>query len=294
MLIPDFSQYDILKGVKTMGSPNYIFETQKYIRSSIRNSITLPNGIVMPIFTDEMKSKEIRKPNFVDKTFSISGLECDDFSMPIRKYKVIGDISNVDGIDINSFIVKQIEGDTSHSMFTLTKNDCKHLGIDYQSGLQLLPKSQNIKFDEDISLKIDRMNLSTYPLSFDDKKSIMYMVIEIPCVNNGKQIIYENTLYNINSFEIRTRKNIFSQNGFSSFNFNDSIPFRVLKKRHTDNILLELSFGKHINGVLCGLEPNTINGSFDDFFKVIVHTQCYLDNQIDNKLYNKKMYFNFD
>lgn len=294
MLIPDFSQYDILKGVKTMGSPNYIFETKKYIRSSLRNSITLPNGIVMPIFTDEMKSKEIRKPNFIDKTFSISGLECDDFSMPSRKYKVIGDISNVDGIDINSFIVKQIEGDTSHSMFTLTKNDCKHLGINYQSGLQLLPKSQSIKFDEDISLKFDRMNLSTYPLSFDDKKSIMYMVIEIPCVNNGTQIICENTLYNINSFEIRTRKNIFSQNGFSSFNFNDSIPFRVLKKRHTDNILLELSFGKHINGVLCGLEPNTINGSFDDFFKVIVHTQCYLDNQIDNKLYNKKMYFDFD
>lgn len=294
MLIPDFSLYNMFEGVKTMGSPNYIFETKKYIRTSIRNSITLPNGIVMPIFTDEMKSKEIRKPNFIDKTFSISGLECDDFSMPSRKYKVIGDIGNVDGIDINSFIVKQVEGDTSHSMFTLTKNDCKHLGIDYQSGLQLLPKSQSIKFDEDISLKFDRMNLSTYPLSFDDKKSIIYMVIEIPCVNNGTQIICENTLYTINSFEIRTRKNIFSQNGFASFRFNDSIPFRVLKKRNTDNILLELSFGKHINGVLCGLEPNTINGSFDDFFKVIIHTQCYLDNQIDNKLYNKKMYFDFD
>jgi small nuclear ribonucleoprotein (snRNP)-like protein len=120
------------------------------------------------------------------------------------------------------------------------------------------------------------------------------MVIDIPCVNNGTQIIYKNTLYPINSFEIRTCKNIFSQNGFASFKFNDNIPFRVLKKCHSDNILLELSFGKHINGVLCGLDPNTINGSFDDFFKVIVHTHNYLDNQVDNKLYNKKMFFDFD
>ena len=250
-------------------SPNYVFRGYNISERGTYQIITLPNGIVKPVFNDNVKSKEMHRPSMVNKTFSISGIDCDDFVMPTRKYMVVGELDDIDGISINSYIVKQIDGDTSHSVFSLTKNDCKHLGINYESGLQLIPKSSNIEFDNYIS-GFDGVNLSTYPLSFEDKKSIMFMLIELPCLNYGKQMIINNMLYNLDRIKIKTKTNIVGSNGFATLNTNQNVHYRIIEQSNSNKILLELSFCTVVNNEIHGLDPNSINGCFDDFFSVEV------------------------
>lgn len=59
-----------------------------------------------------------------------------------KKFKIISYIEKVGEIPIDSYIMKQVEGPVS-TIFSLTKYDCKELGIQYEKGLQLFPKNLN-------------------------------------------------------------------------------------------------------------------------------------------------------
>lgn len=59
-----------------------------------------------------------------------------------KKFKIISYIEKIGEIPIDSYIMKQVEGPVS-TVFSLTKYDCKELGIQYERGLQLFPKNLN-------------------------------------------------------------------------------------------------------------------------------------------------------
>ena len=73
----------------------------------------------------------------------------EDFQNIERTYVVVGKIDKLNNIEIDAVIVKQIGGDNT-TIFSLTKADCKELGIKYVPGLQLFPANMDWK-----SLKLD-------------------------------------------------------------------------------------------------------------------------------------------
>ena len=68
----------------------------------------------------------------------------EDFQNIERTYAVVGKIDKMNNIEINAVIVKQIDGNDT-TIFSLTKADCKELGIKYAPGLQLFPANMNWK-----------------------------------------------------------------------------------------------------------------------------------------------------
>lgn len=68
----------------------------------------------------------------------------EDFQNIERTYAVVGKIDKLNNIEIDAVIVKQIGGNDT-TIFSLTKADCKELGIKYAPGLQLFPSNMNWK-----------------------------------------------------------------------------------------------------------------------------------------------------
>lgn len=78
------------------------------------------------------------------------------------EYQLIGELNNLYGVKIDSYIVKRID-EIKNNIYSLTKYDCKVLGIEFQRGLQLIPKNigwmeeskeeaiSNIENDSDIA-----------------------------------------------------------------------------------------------------------------------------------------------
>ena len=103
-------------------------------------------------------------PKFVEgEKYALKGIACDGFEMAEKVYELIGVVNEFHGVKIDSLIVKQIEGEKG-LIFTLSKNDCEHLGIEYQNGLQLFPKKLGWRRVKDI-IPFDKNNLGTTPLS---------------------------------------------------------------------------------------------------------------------------------
>lgn len=103
-------------------------------------------------------------PKFViGEKYALKGIACDGFEMQEKIYELVGVVDNFHGVKIDSVIVKQVGGEKG-LVFTLSKNDCIHLGIKYQKGLQLFPKKLDWKRVEDF-VAFDKNNLGTMPLS---------------------------------------------------------------------------------------------------------------------------------
>lgn len=116
-------------------------------------------------------------PKFVNGgKYALKGIACDGFDMKEKVYELIGTINNFNGVNIDSVIVKQVGGENG-LIFTLSKNDCAHLGIKYQKGLQLFPQKLSWKRVRDF-VPFDKHNLGTSPLS-DIDDTIRYVVIKL-------------------------------------------------------------------------------------------------------------------
>ena len=63
---------------------------------------------------------------------------CEDFENTERVYEIVDKVNEVYSIQINGLIVKQVSGEKS-MIFSLTNDDCKELGIEYEPCLQLFP-----------------------------------------------------------------------------------------------------------------------------------------------------------
>ena len=60
-------------------------------------------------------------------------------------FKVIKQINQYLGMDINAIIVKQVGGYKGGMSFSLTRKDCDDFGVKYEEGLQLFPLGINYK-----------------------------------------------------------------------------------------------------------------------------------------------------
>lgn len=108
----------------------------------------------------------------IGKKYSLKGEECDDFNMPTKTYELIAIIDSVNGVDLNGVVMKQIAGNVG-TIFSLTKNDCRLLNIEFQNNLQLFPKEFSWQLVEEKMAKcesngvFDYVNdLSKYPIDY--------------------------------------------------------------------------------------------------------------------------------
>lgn len=276
----------------------------------------LQNGLALPYFNVKMgkpKENEVkpieeesRFPKFpIGGRYALSGKDCDGFDMSEREYEVVADVEDVNDIILDSIVVKQVSGETSSAIFSLTRTDCQMLGISYEPQLQLFPKSlswerKDVPLLEETTKPKEKVytpyDLSTYPLSFDDKRSIRFMVIKIEgftyrsfgnTITTPTSSTFDAATYFKNgNLKIYTKKDIVSsdkENVWSFLKKGERVRFNVVKL-YQDSILLELKFTKDFGMAsqtpdnLIGLDPKTLEGSFDDFFDVY-----YQDKKVETQ-----------
>lgn len=144
--------------------------------------IVIKDKYVEAYFSEKLLSnkKPITEKNSffeIGKEYILQGCECDEFTMPTRKFILVGIVDNHDGVELNSVVMKQIEGFESSMIFSLTKNDCKKLNIEFQPRLQIFPKSlewKKVEEKKDTDVKslpffFDKNDLSTYPVEYTTK-----------------------------------------------------------------------------------------------------------------------------
>jgi len=208
---------------------------------------------------------------------AISSPKIDDFENNIKTFEVVKEVREINGIDANSLLVKQLDGSKT-MMFYVTKNDCKTLGVDYEKGLMLMPidmQWQRVTKDKDNKPKkkeFDKNNLSTYPLDYSTR-SIKRMLVRI---KGFKEVTASSTRTPIGvvcdnarlfpSFKFRCKRDLV----FPSITVPSSndIPFKFVtnivsnnKKRFVfgDSVFVELDFGS-MDGTPYGLVPNKLEG----------------------------------
>lgn len=132
--------------------------------------------------------------------YSLSGTACDGFTMTEKHYQVVGQVGFYAGESINSVIVKCLnQGDDA--VFSLSKNDCRCLNIEYEPGLLLFPRDMNWKLVKKNEPLFDENDIATYQLNNDMDGTYLTL-----CINNVKYVtsdyFYINNKYIIKRNEI--------------------------------------------------------------------------------------------
>lgn len=262
----------------------------------------IENRYITPFFSDNFKYVPEKKNETKfferDKTYLLTGLDCDGFSMPTKRYKYVGSIDEVDGIRLNSVIMKQIGGEPT-TIFSLTKSDCKSFGIEFENGLQLFPnnlewvKEKQEEEVKDEELSFDSTNLSTYPVDYNDK-TIHFMIVKISGFSydertrtiispNGERIP-ESFFYK--SLSVKTLRSIGVPHNMNDacIGINESIPYRIITdkaSRVRENgrfvdiggcVFIELCFEQYLKRIKTGIKPiYFLNESFDKFFEISIN-----------------------
>lgn len=205
----------------------------------------------------------------IGNLYTIQGEECDNFTMPTRIYKMVGECNSLNGINVNGVVMKQISGEKNTMVFSLTKTDCKILNIEFQKGLQVFSKELNWKplIDETELIKelpknkfFNENDLSTYPVDSETKK------IKRMCIKIGG-FVHDATV-DVN--QLRSKMTI-STNLNRDFNYN-IITKHITKGEHNvfdrnGNLFVEVDF-ESVYG-RNGLEPEYLsNRSINDVIKV--------------------------
>ena len=114
-----------------------------------------------------------RLPKFiVGENYALGGERVEGFEQKYKLYNLVGMV----GTKVDALIVKQIGGEEGN-IYTISKNDCAFLGIEYQNGLQLFSKNLSWKHVRDIA-EFDEHNLATSPTSEIDN-TIRYIVLKL-------------------------------------------------------------------------------------------------------------------
>lgn len=221
--------------------------------------VILDSSCIRPFFSpkfsfipkeNKMKKREIKEKYIVGNIYSLRGAECDDFKMPSKEYELVAIVSNVNEINLDSLVMKQISGNVG-TIFSLTKNDCRLLNIEFQQGLQLFPKNldwKEVKIEKNEEIKqeektktedikiFDENNMSTYPVNYEDR-TVRHIMIEIsgcnyiPCgdfiiLPDGNRMRKNEFL---NKLSIRLRRPLYGNGDNSAmFNINEAINYRIM------------------------------------------------------------------
>lgn len=180
---------NMINGIAELVNADYNYATTATTRgynpltrakTPIENRFILPKELFEAVdFTDMGVVEEAKNavPTFIiGEKYSLKGVSCEGFEMPEKVYELVAIHDEFDGININSLIVKQISGDQD-KIFTLSKNDCDHIGIEYEKGLQLFPKHLNWQRVKDV-IPFESSNLGTTPLS-DIDNTIRYVLLKL-------------------------------------------------------------------------------------------------------------------
>lgn len=235
-----------------------------------RSITILDSKYITPYFSDKISfkqnneiKKKIKKEKPKEKFFNIgdeytlSKEDCGDFAMPTKKYKLVGIVDKLNGVAINSVIMKQIEGEISTS-FTLTKLDCSHIGVDFENGLQIFPinmgwvnLTQLMKKKEEKQLEVkvveekpkievfDPCNLSTYPLCITDN-TIRHMMVKISnCIPNGDGVLLPNgkTIFKngVRNLYVLAKEGVFGDNITTAyFRKSEPISYNIMTNKISD------------------------------------------------------------
>lgn len=238
----------------------------------------------------EVKVEKFKKGD----VFALQGVECDDFSMPVKEYEVIKKVDEIFGIQLDGLVVKQISGDAS-TVFSLTKTDCQTLGIEFQPRLLFFPMNMNWKeviISQHEKIKeFNPLDMSTYPV-FKETKLIERIVVRI---NNIRQIcgdIFCNDFKISNKelmggFMLVVKKNIPVRNGMlkqGQVIYGMNVTSGVF--RHSGLLINDNSI--YFEFCVNGIEPSIVEGyNLHDLFEVkvmgvpIVKNTC---NEIDEKV----------
>lgn len=175
--IAELANADYNNAIKTFKNSHSYLSLDK---TPIENRFTLPKELFEAVdFTDMGVVEEPKNalPRFIiGEKYALKGVSCEGFEMPEKVYQLVSIHDEFCGINLNSLIVKQISGDQD-KIFTLSKNDCEHIGIEYENGLQLFPKHLNWQRIKDI-VQFDPSNLGTTPLSNVDN-TIRYVLLRL-------------------------------------------------------------------------------------------------------------------
>lgn len=242
----------------------------------------------------------------IGELYTLSGVECDDFKMPIKVYKLIAVLHKLDGVELNSVVVKQVGGEET-TIFSLTKFDCETLSLPFEKGLQIFPKTMNwVVYKEETEEEVDNRlkkadlnNLSTYPKSPQDG-NIWNIVIKLEGFSSYRKthivmpsgdIIKTEDLHNM--LKVRTIIPIESFNHTASFECGEVIPYVIATSSVTnntyspncpadldENLYLELQLAKpyrnlrNISDALIGVSPIALNGkSTEMLFEAIIEEE---------------------
>ena len=116
-------------------------------------------------------------PKFIiGENYALGGECIEGFTQKYKLYNLVGIVDEFAGTKIDSLIVKQIGGEEGN-IYTISKNDCAFLGIEYQNGLQLFSKNLAWKHVRNV-VKFDEHNLATSPTSEIDN-TIRYLVLKL-------------------------------------------------------------------------------------------------------------------
>ena len=126
----------------------------------------------------EEEIKQSSSPIFYKgDSYSLVGPECEGFDSIEREYEIVKDVQEINDIQADAVVVKQTKGDAS-MMFHLSKQDCAKLGIEYEKGLMLMPKSlawkrekpkninEQLKPQMTLPYGFNPNDLSTYPIDY--------------------------------------------------------------------------------------------------------------------------------
>lgn len=167
--------------------PSFILDVTQYNKSMERSILEpleklyeLPRELFEAIDYSDMgvvKEKTDVCPRFViGERYSLRGIACDGFEMQPKIYELVGEVDKYADVLIDAVIVKQVDGEIGQ-MFTLSKNDCANLKIEYENGLQLFPKNMSWERVVD-KVPFDPNDLSTTPRSAIDN-TIRYITLKL-------------------------------------------------------------------------------------------------------------------
>lgn len=291
---------------------NIVTLMEVYVPSTLISLMPLrPNDIyTLEAFKEPNKEKK-NNDDVTNKICVVETPTVDGETLPKHFYRVLGSIDEIAGININSLLVKEVfldennnfvyNNDDTRMHYSLTRDDCKFLNIDYQDGIELLPyypvkfidepKSSLPTVDEQIKSIIDKVNnydLSTYPTCVIDNtiRKIVIKLDNFRPLNDNCIILPNNAIIDlkrfVNSLKIELKLNIASYDDMTAgfikgrlLNFNIVTPTMTKLNIADDKgeIFIEVLFTRESNITSdrkVGISPKALDGiGVNDLINVI-------------------------
>lgn len=250
----------------------------------------------IPLIYKDIYNKEQLTGLRVGHKYALQEEPCEGTEMPISVYECKHIIKEFGGINLNSVVMKQLEGN-SDMIFSLTKADCKNFGLKYEPQLQLFPINFNWKrLDTIIDIKFDPRNMGTYkPSPLDGTIHQMHILINgidrAPSIKLGMReeiphIILPNG--RVHNFDFFLNTLIFK---FKDKNLQRHFPitYKVLSDKNNGNIID--SRNKTIGimlffGATEGIDPQEFEGKTIDELIEASWEENVLNSQVSSNMMN--------